>query len=470
MTNAPGKTALAGPVQEGSPPARLPVSIYLSYGAGSVGTGMFAAVPGLLLLIFMTDTLAIPASLAGWGIFLPKFWDVITDPFMGTISDLTSSPWGRRRPYLLAGAVSLPVFFIMLFSVPAFQSPLTSFAYVVIAFILAATAYTLFQVPYIAMPAEMSRDYDERTTIMSFRMAFMTAGILIAGGAAPMIIDLAGGGRPGHAVMSVSLAVVCLAAMLVAFFGTRRAPFTTRVETSVPFREQARVALRNRHFLILVAGFFPQQIGVGCTLAALPFYCKYILGGTNATLTILFLCLMLPAIVTMPLWVWISRRTGKRNAYLISSALFGGMALSLLLGSRENLSLLYLQVSVVGLAYAGIQLFPFSMLPDTIQVDQALSGLRREGIFTGVWTAQEKTGMAVGALLAGSILGWTGFLETAADQTAVQAASALRGILIAFSVTPALLFCLSLPLIRRYDLSQGKLSELSSTAGEAASV
>ena len=456
---------MASPTQEDPPRSRLPLAIYLCYGAGSVGTGMFAAVPGLLLLIFMTDTLAIPASLAGWGIFLPKFWDVVTDPLMGGLSDRTSSTWGRRRPYLLAGALSLPVFFVMLFSVPLFQSPLSSFVYVMIAFILAATAYTLFQVPYIAMPAEMSRDYDERTTIMSFRMAFMTAGVLIAGGAAPMIIDLAGGGRTGHSVMSVTLSLVCLLAMLAAFLGTRRAPFTTRVERTVPFREQFRIALRNRHFLVLMAGFFPQQIGVGCTLAALPFYCKYILGGTNATLTLLFLCLMLPAIVTMPLWVRISRRTGKRRAYLVSSALFGGMTLSLLLGSEDNLGLLYFQVLVVGFAYAGIQLFPYAMLPDTIQVDQALSGLRREGIFTGVWTAQEKTGMALGALLAGSILGWTGFIETSAERTAVQTASALRGILVAFSVTPALLFGLSLPLLRRYALGRQKLSKLRS-AGE----
>ena len=259
------------------PPA-LSLSIRLSYGLGSLGTGMFSAVPGLLLLYFMTDTLGIAPALAGLGVFLPKFWDVITDPVMGNLSDRTRHPWGRRRPYLLAGSLSLPLFFALLFAVPEFSSPIHSFAYVVVAFILAATGFTLFQVPYIAMPAEMTPDYRERTTIMGFRMVFMTAGILLAGGGAPLIIDLAGGGRTGYAVMSSSLAAVCLAAMLLSFKGTAKAPFLDRVETAMPFREQFKVALRNKPFLLLVAGFFPQQIGVGCTLAMLPFYMKYILG------------------------------------------------------------------------------------------------------------------------------------------------------------------------------------------------
>ncbi len=441
------------------PPA-LSLSIRLSYGLGSLGTGMFSAVPGLLLLYFMTDTLGIAPALAGLGVFLPKFWDVITDPVMGNLSDRTRHPWGRRRPYLLAGSLSLPLFFALLFAVPEFSSPIHGFAYVVVAFILAATGFTLFQVPYIAMPAEMTPDYRERTTIMGFRMVFMTAGILLAGGEAPLIIDLAGGGRTGYAVMSSSLAAVCLAAMLLSFKGTAKAPFLDRVETAMPFREQFKVALRNKPFLLLVAGFFPQQIGVGCTLAMLPFYMKYILGGSQAQLTVMFLCLMLPAIFFMPLWVRLSRRLGKLGSYLLSSLLFGLAVASMYFGSNERTGILYFQMIVVGTAYAGIQLFPFSMLPDTIEVDAANSGLRREGIFTGVWTAQEKTGMALGALLAGAVLDWSGFVETVAGQKFDQPPSALGGILVGFALVPALLFILSLPVIRRYDLSEERLRRL----------
>lgn len=448
--------------ESGSPSAPLPTSVYLSYGIGSMGTGLFSAVPGLLLLYFMTEILGVPAGLAGLAVFIPKIWDVITDPIMGTISDRTRSRWGRRRPYLLAGALTLPLFFCLLFSVPAFQKPATSFAYVTVVFMLCATAYTLFQVPYIAMPAEMTQDYHERTTLMSYRMVFMTAGILVAGGAAPMIIQAAGGGRLGYALMSVTLAVICLMVMLAAFFGTARAPFLERAEAAVPWREQVRIAFQNRPFIILLVGYFPQQVAVGSILATLPFYVKYILGGTESIVTLLFVCLVLPAIVTMPVWVRISRRTGKLAGFLISSALFALMGLSLLTAAPGRLPLLYLQVVIMGAAYAGIQLFPFSMLPDTIQLDHVQSGLRREGIFTGVWTAAEKTGMAVGALVSGSILAWSGFVETVAGQQAVQPAAALKGILVAASAAPVCMLALSLPIIWRYDLSEARLNQLAS--------
>ncbi len=450
-----------------APEPRLPRSVYLSYGVGSMGTGLFAAVPGLLLLYFMTDTLGVPAALAGMGVFLPKIWDVITDPIMGTLSDRTRSRWGRRRPYLLAGALSLPAFFVLLFSVPDLATPFASFLWVTVLFIFCATAYTLFQVPYIAMPAEMTQDYHERTSIMSYRMVFMTIGILMAGGVAPLIIETAGRGRFGYALMSWVLAGICFIAMLAAFLGTARAPFLEHVEKGLSFRQQAAVAARNRPFVALLLGYFPQQVAVGSIVASLPYYVKYILGGTEIVVTVLFVCLVLPAVVTMPLWVWISRRTGKLSAFLASSILFAVMALSLLTGAADRLILLYLQVAVMGTAYAGIQLFPFSMLPDTIQLDHRYSGMRREGVFTGIWTAAEKTGMALGALLSGTVLGWTGFVETLAGQAVSQPPTALRGILAAFCLAPAALLFLSLPIIRRYDLTEERLRTLST--GEAGS-
>ena len=445
---------------------KLSLSIHLAYGVGSMGTGLFSAVPGLLLLYFMTDTLGISAGLAGLAVFIPKIWDVVTDPVMGTISDRTRSAWGRRRPYLLAGALTLPVCFALLFMVPGFESSTARFFYILVMFILCATAYTLFQVPYIAMPAEMTQNYHERTTIMSFRMVFMTLGILAGGGLAPIIIDMAGGGRPGYAAMSITLALICFVVMLLTFWGTRKAPYLDYIETTLPFKTQMTIAFQNRPFIVLLIGYFPQQIAVGSILATLPFFVKYILHAPEMVLTICFVSLVLPAVVTMPVWVWISRKTGKKKAFLISSSLFAVMALSLLTGSADHLQRLYVQIAVMGTAYAGIQLFPFSMLPDTIQLDFTNSGMRREGIFTGVWTAAEKTGIAIGALASGSILSAFGFVETVAGEMAVQSPETLTGILLAFSVAPVVLFLVSLPVINRYHLPQEALDAAGSEKTE----
>jgi GPH family glycoside/pentoside/hexuronide:cation symporter len=95
-----------------APPLRRRLCI--AYGAGSVGAGIFSTIPGLLLLFYLTDTLAVPAGLAGLAVFVPKLWDIITDPIVGAWSDRTSSRWGRRRPFLLAGALTLPPCFVAL--------------------------------------------------------------------------------------------------------------------------------------------------------------------------------------------------------------------------------------------------------------------------------------------------------------------------------------------------------------------
>ena len=86
--------------------SKLDRGLYLGYALGSVGTGIYNTVPGLLLLFYMTNTLGISAWLAGLAIFVPKLWDVVTDPWMGSISDRSHSRWGRRRPWLLLGGLT----------------------------------------------------------------------------------------------------------------------------------------------------------------------------------------------------------------------------------------------------------------------------------------------------------------------------------------------------------------------------
>jgi len=88
-----------------APHRSLSTGTYVGYAAGSVGTGIFTTVPGLLLLTFMIRQLQVPAALAGLVILVPRLWDVVTDPFVGSLSDRTRTRWGPRRPWLLAGAL-----------------------------------------------------------------------------------------------------------------------------------------------------------------------------------------------------------------------------------------------------------------------------------------------------------------------------------------------------------------------------
>ena len=436
----------------------LSLSTYIGYGVGSVGTGIFSTVPGLLLLSFMIRYLEIPPAIAGTVIFVPRFWDVITDPFAGSLSDRTRSRWGARRPWMLAGSLTLPIVFALLFRVPE-HTGMAAAWYVLFIYILCTTFYTIYQVPYIAMPAEMTESYDERTTIMSFRIAFLTIGILVGGALAPELVSAGGGGREGYILMGIVVGVILFLVLIGSFFGTRKVPHVDPVPTTVPFREQMRAAAENKPFFILFGSYIIQVLGIGAMLAGVDFYSSYILGDPKQT-SILFVCLIGPALVTMPLWVKVGRRFGKLTGYIICTVLFALGGFALMATGADKLWLVYLIVFMMGAGYAGTQLFPYSMLPDTISADTLKTGLRRAGAYTGVWTAADKAGFAVGPAVFAAILAITGFMETEGGILIDQPASALVGVRIGFALLPALLMALSLLLLRFYRLDPEVIAAL----------
>jgi len=254
----------------------LSLGTYLGYGVGSVGTGIFSTVPGLLLLSFMVRYLQVPPALAGTVILIPRLWDVITDPFAGSLSDRTRTRWGARRPWMLAGSLTLPVVFALLFRVPEHSGTAAAW-YLLFIYILGTTFYTIYQVPYVAMPAEMSEDYNERTTIMSYRIAFLTVGILVGGAAAPELVSTAGGGREGFAFMGIVVGAVLFLTMIGSVFGTRRIPHVEPVSITATFREQIRAAAENKPFFILFGAYIIQVLGIGAMLAGVDFFSSYIL-------------------------------------------------------------------------------------------------------------------------------------------------------------------------------------------------
>ena len=183
-------------------PGELTRGVRVGYGLGSVATGAFGTVPGLLLLPYLTDTLGVAAAVAGVVVFLPKAWDVLLNPVAGRISDRHVSPAGPRRPFLLRAGVALAICFALLFAGPPLGSTALETAYVVLLFLACATAYAFFQVPFVAMPAEITDSYEERTRLLSWRVALLALTILVSGASAPAIRD-ALGGHAGYRAMGL---------------------------------------------------------------------------------------------------------------------------------------------------------------------------------------------------------------------------------------------------------------------------
>ncbi|WP_346619829.1 MFS transporter [Blastococcus montanus] len=431
-------------------PARLGRGTHLGYALGSIGTAAFGTVPGLLLLYYLTDVLGVAAGIAGLVVFAPKAWDVLLNPWIGSRSDRTVSRWGPRRPWMLAGGVTLPLLFVLVFAGPG-APPAQAATWVAVTFLLAATAYGFFQVPYVAQPAEITDDPGERATLMSWRVAALALGILLAGAGAPAVVDAFGGGRDGYLAMSVFVALLLGGGMLGAVIGTRNAPTLTRVRSEGRLLATLRLAWASRPFRVLLAGFVVQALGIGVMLAGVPYYSQQVLGDPAAG-TLLFAALVGPAILVMPVWLRVSRRSGKRAGLLAASLLFAGGAGMLAVVPEGGTGAAVALVVVVGIGYAGMQMFPLAMLPDVIAADEAASGQRRAGVFTGVWTAAETLGLAIGPGLLGGLLAVAGYVSTVGGEVVAQSGTAVAAVRAGFTVVPAVLVLLSIPVLARYRL------------------
>jgi len=438
-----------------------------TYAIGSLGTGGFSTLPGLVLIYFLTDTLGIAALAAGLLVTVAKVWDVIIDPVIGARNDRSLAVVGTRRRFMTIGAVTLPVFFIATFAVPAGLDPIIAGIWVLVAFTLAATAFSLFQVPYIALPAELTSSYHERTRLITWRVVVLTVAILLFGAGGPALRSLGGGdARLGYILMAVVAGLIIGAGLLISsFVAPTGVPFEApKASILANYRVGVSALRRSQPFRALLGTFALQGLATGIMLAGAQYVATWVLKSEDAV-TFLFVALIAPALIFTPVWQRIAGRLGKERAFLAASGLYGIAAISMLGLLWAPGAWVYLPVALAGAGFAGMQSLPLAMLPDVVSHDAARHGAGAAGTFGGVWTAGETTGMALGATVLTIILAATGYAEAVAGTTVVQSATAVTGIVLSFSIVPAVIIALSLWSFSRYPLRRADIEALEDVVG-----
>lgn len=432
------------------PKATVDRRITVSYAMGSVGTAGFSTVPGLLLAYYLTNSLGVAAWIGAFVLLVPKLWDVIFLPTVGNLSDRSVEKRRSRRPFLLAGGLLLPPLFALMFAVPTALGPGWAAVWVFVAFLLAASAFALFQVPYIATPAEITDSSSARTTMMAWRVAFLSFGILLFGVGAPMLRDATTDVSAGYLLMGICVGALIGVGMLACWWGLRRARIVHQNQSERSWREQLRVARSNPDFVALLSTFILQALATSAMLGSAQYFATYILGEQGLS-DVLFACLIAPAILFVPVWAKVASRFGKKRGYVSCSVLFLVAALLLLASPVLPIAVVLVLVAACGAGYAGMQMFPLSMLPDTIAADSAARNKQQAGAFTGYWTAGETLGFAIGPALVLAVLGVSGFISARADEVVTQPDAAITGVLLAFTVLPAVLLAASFLPMRRYQ-------------------
>lgn len=438
-------------------PAALPRSGLLTFAGGSLGMGVWVTVPGLLLLYFLTDVLAVPPLVAGLALLLPKVADVLLHPYVGFLSDADLARHGHRRRLMLVGC-ALAVAFAALFAVPGGLTATPAAIWVAAVFMVGNVLFAAYQVPYLSTPADLAIGYHERTRLMAFRMVVLTVGILASGVVAPMIAGRDEPTRAGYLLMGAVLGVAMLGAMLVGVGGVRRlnaaagGSSTASGHGGTPGVRTLLGSLRDRQFRYLVGAYLVTSTATHLVLAAVPYYAEYELGRPGLT-TVLVAAFLAPALLATPLWLAVARRIGKQRGLLIAQGTFAAGCLVLALGAAVPVAVLVAAVAVLGVAFAALQLLAFSMLPDVVNASGA-DATTRSGSYTGVWTAADATGGALGPYFYAACLAVGGFVASGADVQVEQSEAAHAAVRYGFGVIPAVLMILAMLAQRRYTLDR----------------
>ncbi|RVU06944.1 MFS transporter [Novosphingobium umbonatum] len=442
--------------------ARLPIKTCLGFGIGTVGMSIMLNAVTSYYPAFMSTVLGQSPEVAGYLMMGAKLYDAVADVIIGSMSDKSRSRWGRRRPFMLAGALLSAISFLMLFAPPALsQSALI--AYMIAAQVIYSTAYSLFAVPYMALPAELTAGFGERTRLLSFRTVFVSIGQMLATAGTAAIVKAGGAGASAYATMGLVMALVIFGAMTATVLSVPTTHGEERKEGDAPALSLARqIALmgRNRPYRLLLGAKVFQFLAFASMGSTGLLFMLNVLGLGYDGQILLTAVQNIATALSMPLWVRTGASMGKRKTYLIGVFLFCATALSwLLVGHGVSTAGIVLRGIGSGFGSGALILMSISMLGDTMVYDRAITGMAREGLLSSTVAVVEKASFALGVAVLGIFLRMAHYIPTTGGKLVAQPDSAVLALSMGYTAIPAAMFIANGVFLWLYDLDEAKLAQ-----------
>lgn len=387
----------------------IPYIRKIGYATGNLGFGVVFQVIVSYLVFYATVVLKIPAGIVGILAGAGVIWDAVTDPVMGYISDNTNlKRFGRRHLYLLLGGFGAALFNYLLWGIHPELPQGIKILWLVTALILIKSALTVFSTPHVALGAELSNDYDERTSIQGLRTIFFLLAIFLVAALFMLLFFKETPQYPkgllnpeAYKRMGAAASVLVIISSLIAFYSTRKyIPFLMgsvggkERNAKVVFRifAEFKTAFKNRNFLFIVLGYLCTNITTALfTGIGLHVY-TYTFGFDNVTISLLLGSQMLTSVVSQPVWVYISKKIDKKPSVIlglaiciISCLLFIGLVLFRIHISDDIPVFVALSI-LLGFGSGVLFSLPMSMIADTIDIEELETGRRSEGVYYGLLT------------------------------------------------------------------------------------
>ena len=444
----------------------------LLYGSGDWGISSMGMMRAIFYAIYLTDVVGLEPRLASFGALAGILWDAINDPIIGILSDRLRTRWGRRRPFLIWFSIPFGISFITLWSAPNWESQTALLIYVTLSFMLADTLQTLVAVPFLSLTPQLTSDYDERTTLTSFRSFFQLMGALSVVITAPAVVDivLASGGTQQQGFMLVGAIFGGIGAIPLLLIGLFVRETSTQEQTeAIPFRETLKAAWQNIPFRYAVGIHMLNWSAVDMVAIAFPYFLLYwvargdllasirIFGFELAYESAFFGILMSVCILCIPFWLWLSRWRNKREAYMLGMIFWVAVQLLIFTIQPGNTTYLLTIAALAGIGVSAAYTLPDSMFADVIEWDELRTRRRQEGIFYGIRTLIRKLAGALVIFITLQLLGLAGYVSPSEGALQfTQTDSALRMIRLLVSPIGATILCGTIFFAWLFPLSREK--------------
>lgn len=435
----------------------------IAYGMGDMGLSISYFTVGFFFIYYLTDIVGLAPYLAGLAYFIGQTWDSINDPLIGAINDRIESRFGRKRTFLLFGAIPFALSFILPWMIPLEAGQWLKFTFATIAMLVYATMYSLIAVPYMALVPVMTRDYDERTKIIGIRTILSTVGTLLGGGVA-MLVSSFDSELTGLRVMAFTFAIWLVIAVYAAAQSVRGMEDDNQAKTSAKTVNWKNylVLLRNRNVFILMTFKLLGAVATGLLIASLPYFSEYILGDEGKSTVGLAVYIAVVAIF-IPLWEKLVRRYDKRR--LLFWAMIGLGLLLLGIGTlvtRDSLIAFYIGCALMGIVMSAYTLIAYTFPPDLVDYYDDQTGERHESIIFGVWLTSHQLGVALAGLLLGFFLQVFGYDGSKSEQTA-EALSAVR---LSLGLLPGVFMLIAVVVLQKYGITRNTYNEIRASLEE----
>ena len=415
------RSASAAPRPALEPPLRVRVG----YGVSDLGASLTFVAVNTWLLYVLVNVAGVPPIWAGTVFVAGRLVDAVTDPVMGVLADRWRGRFGRL-PFIRWGALPLAATFAAVWWSPEL-GPMAAAAYAVASFVAFGIAYTVVQVPTMALTPELAQDYDGRTALTSWRIGFDVVASLIAVAAPPLLVltvagggDLAAAGPEGWRAMGVVFGLVALAAYLTTAATVPEPPRRLGPATSERSDRASWLdAFRSPGFAAIWVVFLVVTVGLMIVNSMLPFFLESALRLPGEAQTVVLGLLFGTAVLAFPLWGRASAAWGKRAALTVGLALLAGSVLALSALAPAGVvgpTLLGLTV-LAGIGLAAVMMLPWAMLPDVVEFDALAVGRRREGLLYALFTFGQKAAGSIGVFANALVAGAFGYVQGSAFQS-----------------------------------------------------